>query len=179
MLLLPWQSWPSFPVYTLHHSDFEGKILVIPIFLLCSLREYCFTLVLSELWGSPYSILITWTLISSLVVSRVCSDAREIRSLPPVNCESPYVELKSETWDKWAVSGDLSLCCALNKYRVWGCSQCNQRDNKIHMILNVATHKHVAIFHQKGYRIKFAQNFASTRLNDCRLHPFLIPFERF
>jgi hypothetical protein len=87
------------------YSDFEGKILVITIFLfLCSLRENFFTLVLSELWGSPYSVLITWTLISSLVVGRICSDARMIdrtcdslRFHPPVNCESTYVELTSET----------------------------------------------------------------------------------
>jgi hypothetical protein len=36
------------------YSDIKGEILVIFIFmLLCSLCENCFTVVLSELWGSP------------------------------------------------------------------------------------------------------------------------------
>jgi hypothetical protein len=46
--------------------------------------------------------------------------------------------------NKWdvllAVSGYLSLCCALNKYRVWGWDPCNQRNNKCstHVILLIS-----------------------------------------
>jgi hypothetical protein len=58
--------------------------------------------VLSKLWGSPHSILITWTHIST-IVSCLCSDARVIyrkcdslRSLPPVNCESLELQGKNK-----------------------------------------------------------------------------------
>jgi hypothetical protein len=51
------------------------------------------------------SSLLTWTLILSLIISHVCYDARTINrtcdslySLPPVNFESPYVELANETY---------------------------------------------------------------------------------
>jgi hypothetical protein len=83
------------------YFDFKDKILVIPFPLfLCSLRENCFIFILSELWRIPYSILIIWTRISSLVFSS-CS-------------------LMQEWWTEHATQSVPFLQSTVN-FRTWNC----------------------------------------------------------
>jgi hypothetical protein len=115
-------------------SDFDGKILVIPIFLfLCSLRENCFTLVVS--CGEVAALSLSRELIlhhsssAAYVLMQEWSTEHVIHFVPSLQSTVNPRMLNWQARRKLSVK----IChffCALNKCRVWGWSQCNQKDNK-------------------------------------------------